>query len=275
MSTRATYLFKPTDRTPETCFYIHHDGYELGAAAYMFNTINQGGFSAEGFLRANNKAEFTSCHDAHGDTEFRYTFEGNRNVTCEKRVYHNEIASWRCEYQGTIENFVNSYLKPGEWFNPSFDCSVTTYKKQLRSIADLLKEYELKKDSTRTFEVKEAEEIDKFLNAPVERKGLVVSVFMDSNPDCTNNGISSRYTELLLVGDDIPEIFDGEGLPRVELNKGYTEGTVFAAPTGATRGEYMAGGNFLYTSDSRFSDAVRKITGSAFVGAVPIHDRKE
>jgi hypothetical protein len=35
----------------------------------------------------------------------------------------------------------------------------------------------------------------------------------------------------------------------------------------------MFGGNFGYSSDSRFSEAVRELTGSPHYGAVPIHDR--
>jgi len=37
----------------------------------------------------------------------------------------------------------------------------------------------------------------------------------------------------------------------------------------------MMGGNYAATSDSRFHEAVRKITGGASYGAVPIHDRIE
>ena len=37
----------------------------------------------------------------------------------------------------------------------------------------------------------------------------------------------------------------------------------------------MMGGNYAATSDSRFHEAVRRITGGGSYGAVPIHDRIE
>jgi len=37
----------------------------------------------------------------------------------------------------------------------------------------------------------------------------------------------------------------------------------------------MFGGNYAATSDSRFGEAIEKLTGQDFYGAVPIHDRKE
>jgi hypothetical protein len=35
----------------------------------------------------------------------------------------------------------------------------------------------------------------------------------------------------------------------------------------------MFGGNYAETCDSRFQEALRKVTGARFYGAVPIHDR--
>lgn len=37
----------------------------------------------------------------------------------------------------------------------------------------------------------------------------------------------------------------------------------------------MAGGTFAYTSDSRFTDTLEKITGTRLYGAVSVHDRFE
>jgi hypothetical protein len=40
-------------------------------------------------------------------------------------------------------------------------------------------------------------------------------------------------------------------------------------------GRPMAGGTYAATSDSRFSDAVKRLTGNVFYGAVSVHDRYE
>jgi len=37
----------------------------------------------------------------------------------------------------------------------------------------------------------------------------------------------------------------------------------------------MFGGNYASTSDSRFGEAVEKIIGTRFYGAVAVHDRVE
>lgn len=76
MSTRATY------KIDGTTFYIHHDGYPEGAAEYFKNALEwpdraperaPNATFADDFIRANLCAELTPGHDAHGDTEYRYT----------------------------------------------------------------------------------------------------------------------------------------------------------------------------------------------------------
>lgn len=105
-------------------------------------------------------------------------------------------------------------------------------------------------------------------------KGLLVSVYRKcGNPmfsgDCTNGGISSKFGTLVLVGDDVPEVLTPrDDMPAIRLIKRKVMGMEFwiAAPLDAKfEGQgggfpYMFGGNFLYTSDSRFpSDAPIKI----------------
>lgn len=74
MSTRATYQFKRKHYRDAT-IYIHHDGYPEGAAHYLLLALEQanGYLSPEAFLRGNDRAEITDSHEAHGDTEYRYT----------------------------------------------------------------------------------------------------------------------------------------------------------------------------------------------------------
>ncbi len=114
MSTRATYLFKAHDWHPAVCFYIHHDGYEDGAAAYFLNAIvlsqSGNGGLADRFHRANDRAEFTKGHDAHGDTKYRYTVtlgeQGEPMLKADKRRMDD---SWTPCYQGTLREFINAH----------------------------------------------------------------------------------------------------------------------------------------------------------------------
>lgn len=86
MSTRATYKIN------NTTIYIHHDGYEQGAATYFYNamiTENKAGNLETYFLRANEKAEITESHESHGDTEYRYNIIGtgySAIVQCLERI---------------------------------------------------------------------------------------------------------------------------------------------------------------------------------------------
>lgn len=94
-------------------------------------------------------------------------------------------------------------------------------------------------------------------------KGLLVFVYRDNLGDCTNGGISSRYDRLILIGDGVDgpmtvdlddpaenvvklvkrRIFNGEEYFHVEpLDGCFAGGGKW----------YSAGGNFAYTSDSRF-----------------------
>lgn len=105
-------------------------------------------------------------------------------------------------------------------------------------------------------------------------KGLMTSVYRRNgngmfDGDCTNGGISSKHNNLILVGDGVPEIFEARELtPAIRLIKRKVCGKEFwiAAPLDAEfEGDnggfpYMFGGNFLYSSDSRFpSDTPIKI----------------
>lgn len=96
-------------------------------------------------------------------------------------------------------------------------------------------------------------------------KGLRVSVYRNAEwgpgVDCTNGGISSKHNQFVLVGNGMPEIFEPrEDAPAIRLIKRRVMGMEFwiAAPLDAdTDGRsagspYMFGGNFIYTSDSRF-----------------------
>lgn len=114
--------------------------------------------------------------------------------------------------------------------------------------------------------------------------GLVVSVFKNPLGDCTNSGISSKSKELLLVNVEGPTDNDHPGYQKAMLVPGNGPGLVKIVPALYVRVAEkwqkdprwcMMGGNYAATSDCRFHEAVRHITGGASYGAVPIHDRIE
>lgn len=106
-------------------------------------------------------------------------------------------------------------------------------------------------------------------------KALPIDVYRSKSVDCTNGGISSKFNSLLLVCKegfiDVDESNPPENL--VKVNKRFLFGenvysiVPYNEPTGAG---WMFGGNFAYTSDSRFSRMVEGV-----YGAIAIHDREE
>lgn len=112
--------------------------------------------------------------------------------------------------------------------------------------------------------------------------GISVSVYRHGKYDCTNGGISSKFDQLTIVNAEGP--FDpDEKAPAAILIESHGNAVIRPAVFDKATGEYvvepnkwfMFGGNFAYTSDSRFREAVEKVCGRRFYGAVPIHDRCE
>ena len=107
-----------------------------------------------------------------------------------------------------------------------------------------------------------------------EIKGLIVSVLRDEY-DCTNGGISSGVNTLLLVGDDIPKVHsrprDSDRILKiVKRNIGgrvYIHAEPIHSPEkGFT--PWSMGGNFVYSSDSRFREFVNDYP-------IAVHDRSD
>lgn len=111
-------------------------------------------------------------------------------------------------------------------------------------------------------------------------RGLICEVYMSELGSMSNGGISTRHKEVLLIGPEVKGYFDSMDLPNiptVTLKKvldcsSKTNMPVFVAvpcdPETAepdTSHHYMAGGCFIYTSDSRFP----------FDGPIKLHDRVE
>ena len=113
MSTRATYQIKSGFST--ATLYIHHDGYLSGAASYFKDTIDLMRIKRRPlltcFLWANERAELTDGHDAHGDTEYRYDLArqaGIWNVTAYKRKsYDSDV--FEVVYDGNLSAFVSQH----------------------------------------------------------------------------------------------------------------------------------------------------------------------
>jgi hypothetical protein len=110
--------------------------------------------------------------------------------------------------------------------------------------------------------------------------GLTVSVYRSDMSDCTNNGISSKAVGLCLVNvsgpfgpsDAYPAAIlttNGVGNPVIKPAVKNDDDEWIVAP-----GWWMNGGNLAATSDSRFGEAVSKMS-PGFYGALYIHDRKE
>jgi hypothetical protein len=113
MSTRATYQIKSGFST--ATFYIHHDGYFEGAALYFRNTLDFMRVAERPllpcFLWANERAELTSGHAAHGDTEYHYDLEKRHSVWW---VYAYKRQSWdsadfELEWGGPLNLFVDQF----------------------------------------------------------------------------------------------------------------------------------------------------------------------
>jgi hypothetical protein len=110
----------------------------------------------------------------------------------------------------------------------------------------------------------------------LKMKGLILEVYRSKGMDCTNGGVSATADELLLVGPGVPEIFEPNGRPvvRLKMSNGGA-GYCHLVPDLCAGKWTQFGGNFAYTSDSRFSEIVEKFVGHEHGGPIKIHDRVE
>ena len=106
--------------------------------------------------------------------------------------------------------------------------------------------------------------------------GLIINVYRAVDfPDCTLNGISGKFAELTLVNVSGPFEPD-EKRPAAWLMPGHIphSARIVVVDPATDTGWAMMGGNYAGTSDSRFNEAVQKLTG-ARPGVVAVHDRYE
>ncbi|WP_286152545.1 hypothetical protein [Sporofaciens musculi] len=116
------------------------------------------------------------------------------------------------------------------------------------------------------------DELEKWMCANFDIEAcLTAEVFRSSLGDCTNGGISSTRDTLYILsetkGPFKPE--DIRECVYIEWREACGEQYIDCKPAYCSGRWYMSGGNFLYTSDSRF----REITESMY--PIPIHDRYE
>jgi len=103
------------------------------------------------------------------------------------------------------------------------------------------------------------------------KQGLIVNVYRPSH-DATNNGLTSKMDQIRLVGEGVDGPFgpkEGEDYLVVQTKHVGNKPYIYAVPKSLLdSGDLvMFGGNFVYTSDSRFA-AVNKYP-------IPVHDRVE
>jgi len=107
--------------------------------------------------------------------------------------------------------------------------------------------------------------------------GLTVRIFSDGS-DCTNNGQSSTAKGFTLTNVDGPsepsDDYPAAKLVAVRIN--INNSTMLRIiPDVVAEKWNMFGGNFGYTSDSRFSRACEDLLDGNGYGAVKIFDRVE
>lgn len=96
-------------------------------------------------------------------------------------------------------------------------------------------------------------------------RGIICDII---GQDYSNGGISSTDKEVLLVGDNIPEIFESQGRPVVKIENHYRDKIRAVEVSREAEGDEigpMFGGSFVWSSDSRFPADY----------PVPLHDRFE
>ena len=108
-----------------------------------------------------------------------------------------------------------------------------------------------------------------------KQKGILVNVFENGNYDCTNNGVTFFKKEFILIGENGEDFNcpfkvaeDGSNILCLrQMKNGYKFAVPFDTIRNANkhRNGPMFGGNFIYTSDSRFPNNY----------PIPVHDRWE
>ena len=105
--------------------------------------------------------------------------------------------------------------------------------------------------------------------------GLLVDVYRNGD-DSSLDGLSSNHNTICVVNADGPFEPSSE-FPAFKLVANHGDSVALKPCSDTPIGTLgpMFGGNYGATSDSRFGDAIERITGLGFYGAIAIHDRFE
>jgi len=110
MSTRGQYIFQTSEKKVYANIYNHWDNYPEGAAVLFNNMLldnDPHNNRATAFLKANKRAELTSC--LHGDIEFIYYLTGEELKACEV-IYEDDKLKQKPFFVGDVRDFINKYL---------------------------------------------------------------------------------------------------------------------------------------------------------------------
>lgn len=103
--------------------------------------------------------------------------------------------------------------------------------------------------------------------------GIIGAIYDSPGGNCSNGGVSARHTQVCVVNVDGP-FEPSQDAPAVRLIKRRT-GNLVCVPVGLEDKWTMFGGAYVYTSDSRFTNAVEKLSGYDHCFPVALHDRIE
>lgn len=90
-------------------------------------------------------------------------------------------------------------------------------------------------------------------------KALRVNIYKHKSGDCSNNGLSSKYNELLLICEegyiDVDENNPPENLVKLVTRNLFGKEYKHIEPVARPKGVgWMAGGTIVYSCDSRFRE---------------------
>lgn len=103
--------------------------------------------------------------------------------------------------------------------------------------------------------------------------GLIAQIYDSPLGNCSNDGLSAKHKKVCVTNVDGP-FEPTPDAPAVRLVKGRA-GNLVCQPVDLENTWAMFGGAFVYTSDSRFGDAVRELSGYNHGFPIALHDRVE
>lgn len=106
--------------------------------------------------------------------------------------------------------------------------------------------------------------------------GMIADIYDSPLGNASNKGISATHKKVCIVNVEGPWE-PAPDRPAVKLIARPNVGNVVCVPVDLLdAGKWtMFGGAFVYTSDSRFGDAVKELSGYDFAFPVALHDRVE